>query len=979
MSRTKAPRAMLVTFLALAFALPLQSRVTPAARIQLAGTDQQSHFEPLPNFDARELRLPSKQSLRLDNRKQALAVRSPIDEVVLTWDDRLDLPHSLLSLNAPLTARSNDDPNLIAKRFIRDNSSLFAISDSQLDSARISARETDGFTRLVLEQQWGGIRVFDSEMLFIIDREGRVRSESGSFIPEIERLAVDPAPALTPEQALHRVVKSCGADLSASVVAATDNSRGRSRIVFSSEAVDPRSEASLVYYPVTRDEVRLAYQVILYGVPTKLDAYLMLVDASTGALLRRDSLTYALDALNAPVGRVFTKENPVVSANRDMVAFRGDPAASPSGWVTSNRTAGNNAEIYFNPTLQGGATARANPDGNFDFEIDLTPGHTPLNSADASAANLFYWVNIAHDRFYALGFNEASRNFQLDNLGKGGRDADAVRAETLRGAGIDPSSTSQLVRNNAYFQTALDGTQPLLAMLMWNASINGQTVDLDSSYDAGVIIHEYTHGVSTRLAGTDISTGLRSNQGGGMGEGWSDFFAMSFLNGDLPLDGAYPAGSYITQRARGVRNFPYSTNFDLDPLTFGDIRSYNEVHAQGTVWCSMLWDIRQAFVARYGFQTGSEAAERLVINGLKVTPLAPTFVDARDAILLADRMFNNGSNQDLIWRAFARRGLGKSAMTSLTTDGSGFRIAATEGYDVPAEFSAGSLIINEKPFTPAVIGELLPLVVVDRDVTSASVEVRATNLRTRDNAALTLPQTSSGRFAGSLRCLFPGQDGGPGVALAAQPGDTISIIYTNARNDAGAPETIEVRTVAGRRVDIYSADFEGGGASWTLTTLWHVTERRSASATHSLYFAKQKGVNESKSFTPAGTSGSAYSQSSDLRDLTGARLEFEYAFVGSMAGNQTNLTGDVFTLSARNYPFIGTITLPAEDPRLQVFFDLRPDSTAVFHQASVDLRFLGSRSAYLALSFSASSADIPRKKLEGFYVDNIRLTAVSTK
>jgi hypothetical protein len=965
---------MLVTVLALAFALPLQSRGILADRIQSA-VEETPSFEPLPNFDARDLRFNGKQKPKPEKRKQTLDGTAAAGAAVLTWNDKLDLPHSLLSLGAPLTASSHDDAVLIAKRFVHDNSSLFAISDSQLESARISARETEGFTRLVIEQQSGGIRVFDSEMLFIIDREGRLRSESGSFIPHIERFAVESAPALTPEQALNRAINFCGGNLDSGVVATTDNTRGHKRIVFSSEEVDPRSEASLVYYPLTREEVRLAYQVVLYGVPTKLDAYLMLVDAITGALLRRDSLTYALDA---PAGRVFTKENPVISANREMVPFKGDPTASPAGWVTTNRTAGNNAQIFFNPALTGGKATTANPDGNFDFEIDLTPGHTPLSSADASAANLFYWVNITHDRFYALGFNETSRNFQLDNLGKGGREGDAVRAETLRGAEIDPASTNQLVRNNAYFQTALDGTQPLLAMLMWNLSVNGQTVELDSSYDAGAIIHEYTHGVSTRLSGTDTSTGLRSNQGGGMGEGWSDFFAMSFLNGELPLDGAFPTGSYITQQARGVRNFPYSTRFDLDPLTFGDIRYYNEVHAQGTVWCSILWEMRQAFVGRYGFQSGREAAERLVIDGLKVTPLVPTFVDARDAILLADRISNNGINQDLIWRAFARRGLGKSAAASLLFDGSGFRIVATEAYDVPAEFSAGSLIINDKPSTPAVIGELLPLVVVDRDLTTASVEVRATNLKTGETATITLQQTSSGRFAGSLRCLFPGQEGGPGVALAAQPGDTLSITYANARNEAGVPETIEVQTVAARRVEVYAANFESGVPGWILTDFWHLTERRSSSATHSLYFAKQKGVNEAKSFTQAGTSGSAYSPGLDLRNLTGARLEFDYVFVGAVLAGQT-LNGDVLTLNARNYPFVGAFPLTAEDPRLLVLFDFRPESSVVFRQAGIDLRFLDNRSAYLALSFSASTADIARKKLEGFYVDNIRVTAVSTK
>jgi hypothetical protein len=101
-------------------------------------------------------------------------------------------------------------------------------------------------------------------------------------------------------------------------------------------------------------------------------------------------------------------------------------------------------------------------------------------------------------------------------------------------------------------------------------------------------------------------------------------------------------------------------------------------------------------------------------------------------------------------------------------------------------------------------------------------------------------------------------------------------------------------------------------------------------------------------------------------------------FVGAMLGNQTSPNGDLFTINARNYPFVGSFPLSAEDPRLLVFFDLRPDTTPLFHHASVDLRFLGSRSAYVALNFSAATADIARKKFEGFYVDNIRVTAVST-
>src|SRR6185295_10007884 len=104
----------------------------------------------------------------------------------------------------------------------------------------------------------------------------------------------------------------------------------------------------------------------------------------------------------------------------------------------------------------------------------------------------------------------------------------------------------------------------------------------------------------------------------------------------------------------------------------------------------------------------------------------------------------------------------------------------------------------------------------------------------------------------------------------------------------------------------------------------------------------------------------------DLRNLTGARIEFDYLFIGAITGSQTSLNGDVLTLYARNYPFYGTSPLTAEDPRLFVYFDLRPDTSAVFRQASIDLRFLGSGNAFLAFNFTASTADIVRKKFEGF-------------
>ncbi|HJQ24502.1 MAG TPA: M36 family metallopeptidase [Blastocatellia bacterium] len=957
---------LLFTFILMA----VQWTVSRTIAARVVTVQPQADAEALPDFDVRARRAQPRRAVDVEQKKRLLNVRrAATRQATLRWNDWLDAPHHLFSLGAPLTAASSDDAATVARRFVETNQALYGIERTELDQSRVAALESEqGFTRLALEQRVGGVRVFDSEMLFVLDPARRLVAASGSFVPQLARRAPAAEPQMSAEDALRRAALLCGARLTAPITSTTERLPARARTVFASDEVDSRTEASLVYYPITRDDVRLAYQVMLYGVPSRTDAYLILIDARNGEALRRDALTLSFAT---PMARVFTDENPL-DGDREMVMLAGDTSASPQGWVSADRTEGNNARVYFNPDLSGGNTVQLAANGTFDFPLDLT--RSPLDSSDASAANLFYWVNVAHDHFYALGFNEAARNFQIDNFAKGGVAGDPVRADTLRGARVEPSS-GQTVRNNAYFTPTLDGTPPLLAMLMWTNPVDGVLRDLDSSYDAGVIVHEYTHGVSTRLAGTDNTLGLRSTQGNGMGEGWSDFFAMSLLTpADRALDAPAPTGVYVTQRARGVRAYPYCTRTDVDPLTFGDIRFNPEVHAMGTVWCSMLWDLRQAFIRRYGFDAGRTAVERLVINGLKVTPLTPSFIDARDAILLADKTTNRGANQDLIWRAFAGRGLGRSATTQLATSGVGYRMAAVEAYDVPAEATAGALVINDRPDMPIVIGETVNLILSDRDLTNAAaVEVHVKNTRLGSDVPVTLRADSAGHFVATLPVLPPTTQAAPAARVTAEAGDEIIFSYANARNDAGLPEALEVRATVGRRVTVYAVNFEQDAADWTLFGNWHLTTRRAASPPQSLYFAKRKGTDESKSYTPSGSSGTAYTPAIDLQSLVKPQLEFDYYFSGTVQS-----PADTLTLSARNYALIGSGTTVAGEPPMALAYDLRPDDDPAFQAARIDLHFLGHQQAYLSFAFNASTADVKRKRLEGFYLDNLRVTAVTT-
>jgi len=123
----------------------------------------------------------------------------------------------------------------------------------------------------------------------------------------------------------------------------------------------------------------------------------------------------------------------------------------------------------------------------------------------------------------------------------------------------------------------------------------------------------------------------------------------------------------------GIRTYPYTTNMSINPHTYSNLAKYSvagqtPVHFTGEIWCTMLWDLFWDFVKEYGFDEdvyrgtgGNNQMVQLVFDAMKLQACGPGFVDARDAILAADEARNGGKNKELIWRAFARRGLGYSA------------------------------------------------------------------------------------------------------------------------------------------------------------------------------------------------------------------------------------------------------------------------------------------------------------------------------
>ena len=178
--------------------------------------------------------------------------------------------------------------------------------------------------------------------------------------------------------------------------------------------------------------------------------------------------------------------NDPTEGSRSVLTDPWDIATSEFTWQGDGTnytvTRGNNAIAQSN--TDGGTDYLSNyrPDSSsLAFEYDYDTSMTdPDDYVDASITQLFYTSNKYHDVVYKLGFTESAGNFEVNNNGQGGSGSDFVILNTQDGSGT----------NNANFATPADGSPGRMRMYLWTYS----SPTRDCSFDAGVVIHEFTHG-----------------------------------------------------------------------------------------------------------------------------------------------------------------------------------------------------------------------------------------------------------------------------------------------------------------------------------------------------------------------------------------------------------------------------------------------------------------------------------------------------
>lgn len=410
------------------------------------------------------------------------------------------------------------------------------------------------------------------------------------------------------------------------------------------------------------------------GGPAALDDDFVFAEAQDGGGTNNANFSSPADGFNprmqmylwSPVGRVFYYNAPGAAVPRV-------PGAGTAGFGSPLPFVGVTGDVALSPVLDG---CTALPAGSLTNKIGLVERGTcsftikVKNLQDAGAKA-------------AVVYNNQANGSTIGNMG--GTDTTITIPSVLITYDEGEYIKSQLTASTTVNVTLKSNMTP------------------DGSFDNGIVIHEYGHGISNRLTGTGagcLNANLSKEQ---MGEGWSDFFALMLTNkiGDNATVargmGTYAGGEPIT--GNGIRPAKYSPNFAVNNFTYGATNQMQylnannvlvpDVHSIGFVWATMLWDLHWKYVEKYGYSSdvlanttnGSSRVLQLVTNALKLQECNPSFIEGRNAILAADVAATNGADRCMIWKVFAKRGLGIGAnagVKNIITD-------QVENFDIPED------------------------------------------------------------------------------------------------------------------------------------------------------------------------------------------------------------------------------------------------------------------------------------------------------
>ncbi len=672
--------------------------VQPAAHSAAASTSQtKGHTEgsttreSLPNFDARTAssRTLLKAGVRVQS-EQGKAIDSFADKLgpsgVVSVDAATGTPDNVARTDGFLTGPSSASATSIALGYVTANADVFGLDSADLAtfSKATVVTDTHGVRHVSWTQSFNGVEVFGNGLRAHVAKDGSLIAVQGAPVHDLAGLAAKaPAASLSATAARSKAVRSTHGTLQLATAKTTGSTTRWSN----------GDTAQKVWF-VTASGLRQAWAT--YTTANAKASYQQVLDARTGSTLYRhntvnqdrgDGLVYN----NYPGAPKGGKPSTVNVIDRGYLGKNASWLSGKYVYAWADLNDDDVTQESEKTPVPGNAKGAQFALKTFNSVSDLCSKAFPCTwdpetafswraNKNQDATQGFILASKYHDYLLGgqIGFTPQMGNFETNG-------GDPVLLHVLDGANStgDGFPDGNHI-DNANMNTPPDGVPP--TMQMYLNHFPGTTSDEDpylpssSADSADNIFHEYTHGLSNRLvvdAGGNST--LNSLHAGSMGEAWSDYYAMDYLvtkgmvtdtarNGEVLFD------SYLTNhrpitRSESIDCSPTATgryctkaNGVAGGYTFGDLGNATggpEVHADSEIWGQTLWDLRT--------ELGHGTTAGIVTEAMSLSPDDPSFLDERDALLIADQTLNGGANKDAIWQVFADRGMGWFASA---TDGS---------------------------------------------------------------------------------------------------------------------------------------------------------------------------------------------------------------------------------------------------------------------------------------------------------------------
>lgn len=603
--------------------------------------------------------------------------RNIADRALLEYDGSTGTVRILQNLDGYLTGASKKPARRIALRYVARHHADLGLTQADLDTFHMRRDYVDitGIHHLSWVQKVDGMLVFGGGLQAAVSPTGRLLTVGGSPVSSPAAPVKSATPKLTSRTA---------------AITAARRAAGERRT-----APGSRDAARRVLF-VTASHSYPAWQTITMSAS---EPALSVFDAASGRVLYHRSLSSDASPEGPATGTAFSYfPGHVPGGTQQEINF------SRHRWLkkSATRLFGNNAHAYSDVNDDGVAQAReeAPPSSGNAWNYPLRPfrlakfsfcgkpypcswnpnkPYSWRKNRKQNITQVFTFVNTWHDHLLAapIGFTEAAGNFQNRNKTGKGKAGDYVDAQTDDGANTHNGLPDANHIDNANMSTPPDGHSPTMQMYLQHQPGTSYPdgdpfAPTNVGDEADTVFHEYTHGLSERLVvdATGNST-LAGAQAGSMGEGWSDWYAMDYLvdqglqkddpaavdvvlfqydGAGAKLDRTEPIDCAVGSSASLCNGGATGHTGGYTYADYAKVVGFPEVHSDGEIWAQTLWSLRD--------RVGSEASRALVTRAMELAPGSPSFLDMRNALLVADTAVFSGKFHTKIWKTFASRGMG---------------------------------------------------------------------------------------------------------------------------------------------------------------------------------------------------------------------------------------------------------------------------------------------------------------------------------